>query len=253
MLDSVTITFDNGDTAITLTNVHRHYFRFGYRMGIYATPNSTITFNSVNTPYVHGHGRLTSRTPYNLYQFTEAIGGSAVSFNMGWCSTTGTIVFPYYMDLIGGVYPWVAQLMFFMHPTFDDHVAAMHRYGYSSLLMHMLRPNPPEPLPPNVHPTEDAPIIPGITIRPPDLAPGDNLTVTFTNVYDAIGAADITMQSARWFYVAPNASVSFNRDMELRSFNPTTAKHESISTYPLVKDFMYMDTRTLLSTGYTTK
>jgi len=215
MLDTITISFGQG-TNVTLTDVHRHYFRFGYRMGIYATPRSTITFHGTNTPYWHGTGQLTRGIAYNLHQFSQAIGGSAVSFNLGWCNTTGTHVFPDYMDLIGGVYPWVAQLMFFMHTTFDAHRDAMHYHGYSSLLMHQAPEEPELPMPFDI--PDRAPIIPSITIHPPDLAEGDNLEVTLTNAFDAVGFADITMQSARWFYLAPTGSVSFNRDMELRSF-----------------------------------
>jgi len=219
MLDQVDLYFGQG-TTVTLTNVHRHYFRFGYRMGIYATPSSTITFHSINTPYWHLTGsRLLRGVPYNLHEFSEAIGGVAVDFNMGWCSTTGTHVFPDYMELVGGVYPWAVQLMFFMHTTFEAHQAAMHYYGYSSLLMHVLPVNPPEHYAPPAE-WNSAAIIPRITVRPPDLAEGDNLDVTLTNAFDIVDHADITMQSARIFYVAPNGSVSFNRDMNLTLVKP---------------------------------
>jgi len=66
-----------------------------------------------------------------------------------------------------------------------------------------------------VHADVASPIIPSITIRPPEIFEDDDLTITFTNVYDAIGRADITMQSAMWFYLAPNGTFSFNRDIEL--------------------------------------
>ena len=60
-----------------------------------------------------------------------------------------------------------------------------------------------------------APIIDYITITPPDQHPGDNLTITFTYVYDRIGRADLAGQSAIWFYITPESTVSFNRALEI--------------------------------------
>ena len=83
----------------------------------------------------------------------------------------------------------------------------------------------PAPAPAQAATTEtQAPLIPSITIRPPEIFEDDDLTITFTNVYDATGAAHITMQSQVTFTLAPNGSISFNRDIEL-----ITAEGESIT------------------------
>ena len=89
---------------------------------------------------------------------------------------------------------------------------------------------------------EDAPVLSGITIRPPGILEDDDLTITFTNVRDAIGRADIMTQSQIWFYLEPNGSISFNRDIELTSRLDPDGEHfetillragEVLEIYPL--------------------
>jgi len=83
---------------------------------------------------------------------------------------------------------------------------------------------------PIIGPTEneEAPIIASITIRPPGIFEDDDLTITFTHVYDAIGRADIATQSMLWFYLAQNGSISFNRAIELSSMFEGGARFETI-------------------------
>jgi len=220
LIPSIDLYFGH-DTFITLTNVYEHYVQFHYRgMAIYMGHDGTITFNSPDTPYVPGLGQILPGVAIPVSAFSDAFGGGAVSFNMGWCADTNSNVFPSYMELIGGRYQWVKQIMFFRYATIEDHRAAMEYYDTRSLLIHVLPQQEQHSYDVITSEVTRAPIIPSITIRPPDLAEDDDLEVTFANAYDAIGFADIMMQSARWFYLAPNGSVSFNRDMELTSFNP---------------------------------
>gem|GEM_PF-2138849 len=60
-----------------------------------------------------------------------------------------------------------------------------------------------------------APLIDSITVRAQERLPGCDLVITLTDVYNVIGRADIMMQSAQWFYLAPTGSFSLNRDVEL--------------------------------------
>ena len=67
-----------------------------------------------------------------------------------------------------------------------------------------------------------APLLPSVIFRPPVLAPGDNLTLTVTDVYDVIGMSDTMLQSSRWIYMAPTGTVQFNQNMVITIYDPYT-------------------------------
>ena len=197
------------DVFIVLSNVYEFYVPFGYGRSIYMGEGGSIRFMGADAPA----GLYTGRT----YFFEElSLGGSAVSFGLGRCPTTGDLVWADYMALIGGTYTWVAQIILNKYFTFEDHTAALATYGRYSLFRHTWQA-----------PTTVAPIIPGITIRPPDIFEDDDLLITFTDVYNFVGRADIATQSMVWFYLAPTGTVSFNRDLELTHMFDGGARFET--------------------------
>jgi len=60
------------------------------------------------------------------------------------------------------------------------------------------------------------------------LLPGDDLTITFTYVYDVLHRADTAARSAEWFYLDQAGSISFNRSVVLISIFDDGARHETI-------------------------
>ena len=63
----------------------------------------------------------------------------------------------------------------------------------------------------------EPPLISSITVRPPlwDVFPKSDLTISLTNVFDFVNGADACNQSGRWYYLTPEGSVRFNRDVVL--------------------------------------
>jgi len=228
LIPSIDIHFSE-TVFVTLTNVYEFYAPFGYRKSIYMGEGGTVRFNGIDGPYSYQlDSILYQGRTYSLEEIAPE-GWGATSFNLGRCPATGALVFPDYMELIGGTYQWVAQLMINQYMDFESHTAALAQYGRYSLFRHTWQKDSqfidePEGVPL----AEYAPIIESITIRPPGIFEDDDLTITFTNVYDAIGRADIMMQSAIWFYLAQNGSFSLSRDVELTSMFDDGARFETI-------------------------
>jgi len=218
LVQSINIHFSE-DVFVVLTNVYEFYAPFGHRMSIYMGEGGSVRFMGADAPY----GLYTGRT----YFFDElTIGGSAVSFNLGWCNSTSRLVWADYMGLIGGTYEWVAQIMLNRYISFEAHAAALQQHGRYSLFRHTWQQDTGTTEP--QAPILEAPRITEVTIRPPDIFEDDDLLITLTYVYDHIGRADIATQTARWFYLAPNGTISFNRNIELSSMFGGGERFETI-------------------------
>ena len=113
LLPAVTITF-GGNTSITLTHVYQYYWPEGSRMGVYMAPHGTVTFDQMDGPTVYGLGTLYAQVPFSVADLNRL---GAFDINIGRCWDTGEYLFPNYMDLVGGVYEWVAQLL--INPSVD--------------------------------------------------------------------------------------------------------------------------------------
>jgi len=204
----------SGFITVTLTNVYEFYHPFGLRMGLYMAPNGTITLNDTDGPYYPGIGVLTAGTPFSFADLT--FDGSAVSFYLAYDAATDSYKWlDDYMHWVGQRYENRASIMINQFFTFEDFAANLEE-ARRSLRDREWQEFVPSP--------DNAPIIPSITIRPPEIFEDDDLNITFTNVRDIIGRADITLQSQIWFYMEPNGTISFNRDMRL-----TTETGEVIS------------------------
>ena len=219
LIPSIDIHFSE-TVFVTLTNVYEFYVPFGYRMSIYMGEGGTIRFNGINGPYSHELGTILYEGRTFDINDIQPEGCGAASFNLGWCSAISGFVFPDYMELVGGTYQWVAQLMINQYIDFQAHTDALAQYGRYSLFRHTWQKD--------TQVFENVPRIAGITIRPPGIFEDDDLTITFTNVYDHIGRADIMTQSMIWFYLSPNGSFSLNRDVELTSMFNDGEKFETI-------------------------
>jgi len=191
-----------GDITVTLTNVYPLYRQEGFRMSIFMAQDGTITFNNTDASWFH---TLYAGTAYAFAELSED--GSAVSFNVGRDAESGTYKLVDYMGLVGGRYEWAVQLMINEFATLEQFVAALGEGDIGGLRSHEVIELPDT-------------VIPAITIRPPGIFEDDDLTITFTNVYDAIGRADLAAQSQIWFYVDWSGSIRFNRDIELTSYIP---------------------------------
>jgi len=219
LIPSIDIHFSE-TVFVTLTNVYEFYVPFGYRMSIYMGEGGTVRFNGINGPYSHELGTILYEGRTFDIKDIQPEGFGAAAFNLGWCSTISGFVFPDYMKLVGGTYQWVAQLMINQYMGFEAHTDALGRYGRYSLFRHTWQKDTPV--------FEPVPYITSITISPPGIFEDDDLTITFTNVYDHIGRADIMTQSMIWFYLAANGSFSFNRDIELVSMFDDGERFETI-------------------------
>jgi len=219
LIPSIDIHFSE-TVFVTLTNVYEFYAPFGYRMSIYMGEGGTVRFNGIDGPYSYQLDSILYQGRTYLLEEIQPEGWGAVSFSLGRCRTTAALVFPDYMELIGGTYQWVAQLMINQYMDFEAHTNALAQYGRYSLFRHTWQKD--------TQVFEDVPHIAGITIRPPGIFEDDDLTITFTNVYDHIGRADIMTQSMIWFYLSQDGSFSFNRDVELTSMFDDGARFETI-------------------------
>jgi len=219
LIETIDIHFSE-TVFVTLTNVYEFYAPFGYRKSIYMGPGGTVRFNGIDGPYSYTLDSILYQGRTYLLEEIAPEGWGATSFNLGRCPATGALVFPDYMQLIGGSYQWVAQLMLNQYTDFQAHTLALAAYGRYSLFRHTWQKDTID--------HDLAPLVESITIRPPGIFDDDDLTITFTSVYDAIGRADIMMQSAIWFYLAQNGSFSLNRDVELTSMFDGGARFETI-------------------------
>ena len=95
---------------------------------------------------------------------------------------------------------------------------------------------------------ETAPIIPSITVRPPEILDDDDLTVTLTYVYDYIIYASATdHDDTVLFSLTPAGSISFNRDVELIVVNYPTATGDSEELSVAADEVLNMSQFTMLS------
>ena len=97
-------------------------------------------------------------------------------------------------------------------------------YFYEEVKNHQTATPAPEQIPPIPilpSPAVNPPVLSSITVRPPlwDIFPESDLTISFTHVFDFINGADACNQSSRWYYLTPEGSVRFNRDVELSFFD----------------------------------
>jgi len=217
----VDVTLAEG-VSIVLADVYEYYVPFGYRKSIYMGQGGAIRFVGIDGPYHHQFGVLQANRTFTFAELAPE-GWGAVSFNLGRCRTTGSYLWADYMGLIGGTYEWVAQIMLNQYMDFEAHTGAMAQYGRNSLLNHVLPGGIVE------RPHGFAALIPSITIRPTELLPGCTLQITLTNAFDSLERADITFQSQESFFLAPNGSISFNRDIELSSMFEGGARFETVT------------------------
>ena len=204
-----------GDITATLTNVYDFYVWQAGDIGVYMSRQATVAFN-VNAVLANGRTLLSAGTAYPIEYI--APGGFAV-FYIVWDANDFVHKFVPLGEIAAQYHPGTFFQLTDVHHEyaafncgFDDcdHPDTLEGYfqcELSPLRGHLRALAVPTP----------AEIIPSITIRSPGIFTGEEVTIliTFTHVFDTISHGDACNMSGRSFYLLPEGSVSFNRDVEL--------------------------------------